>query len=1371
MNSGYESEYHYGSDFGDSTDNDQDEDQLLMSPSDSESIDPVENDSDSDFSLSSYSNNSNANNAARRPRQPSPEPVWLRQVDIPPLDLPPTSDDLPIPHGMVLRVTSLYEVLRRFRNLVRLSPFRLEDFCAALACEDQSNLLVEIHVMLLKAIIREEDSQATHFGPLDQKDSVNISLYLMDSFTWPEVMRSYVESDSSAFDKDVLQILTEKEYPFCDFEDRLTVLQFLVDQFLITTPIRENLLQEGPIHYDDHCRICHRLGDLLCCETCPAVFHLECVDPPLVDVPQEDWQCSICKSHKVTGVVDCVSQQEKHGLLCRQDHLGFDRHGRKFWFVCRRIFVESEDGTEVWYYTTVAQFEKLISKLDENDLEELLCHEINENKEEILRQMTLTETLTNQYKGGKKSYLEVLNEQLEKVDGDGNDMELEDNVDSMDDNTEADKNTSTVSRLTRNRLQQISNGTLHFKLGMENAFKTYQNQFALNVNALNKPQRNEERDKKRHLSHKFSLTQASEFKWMSGSNTTKQGIVNALRATVLSLEQSIPTPFLHPNWQILRKVWIQKIATSDSAVDFVRILIALQACMKTVIFASVWVENLGHIKMYRITSNEREEKKKIEKREKREHADEEERNRLAFNFVKYSLGLKHQVWKQKGEEYRIHGQWSWMWLSTSRRQIRNKKPQSVIPSQKIVTKIIITGEDNALEKIISISPITYKLVVEGTEDPALEEAIAEIGQLEVVQPERSFDYLDISMALSTPGRILYPKVARRSKLDELLFRRIALKDAEIKKMQPNSSVAKDGGQDVDIENSDEIPRHTITPTSSSISNVATENDLLNIVGEGTKQAATSSTTYVHSGPNADLLNSLTKQIQTVRIMYGQLNKIAKNYRCYTKDCNPGPNLILKKASTCYSPLCMQKDRVRQQLLNLTRKAHSAGVSSKDVLNKPVGSILEQKLTNGKGVEGPQKSVEEERNAETEVPVDQDDIKSVVRDLKNGIDTGRDYDEDLFADCLLMKQDDIELEERELKKEDNAEEIKIEPKEEKAEAVSEKVENGLEQLTKDQSNDSAIGMDKTAETPRRGTRGRPPKAKNMNNGNGGSRQSSRFVESNLAYHQDLLAKSEKEFVPRKPNRRFPLAVGNKVVKKEDVKAETELGPDGSERVYSTKSRQGRVYLKKQFDDPVCNLKTKSVQNKFPVVGNFKTKRGTRSILVLPRHELMRIARAGGKITASGFNPQSKNNITVWPYPCQRPMFKTCWLYRLMNAKTLNSICLGLRVIWTCLRWDDMQTKSPTTDGKHQITTENEILNMEILKHRHVGKFMEQTQYLRRKVLIPLELPKAVREVTSIRSGLRKRKRAESPQHTEPQVSEEWVDEDKLELWEIKQYGER
>lgn len=66
-----------------------------------------------------------------------------------------------------------------------------------------------------------------------------------------------------------------------------------------------------------------------------------------------------------------------------------------------------------------------------------------------------------------------------------------------------------------------------FKLGMENGFKSYVNQYSTHVAALNKLQRNEERDKKRHLSHKFSLTQASEFKWI-GSLYGKQFIFKAV---------------------------------------------------------------------------------------------------------------------------------------------------------------------------------------------------------------------------------------------------------------------------------------------------------------------------------------------------------------------------------------------------------------------------------------------------------------------------------------------------------------------------------------------------------------------------------------------------------------------------------------------------------------------------------------------------------------------------------------------------------------------------------------------------------------------------------------------------------------------------
>lgn len=58
----------------------------------------------------------------------------------------------------------------------------------------------------------------------------------------------------------------------------------------------------------------------------------------------------------------------------------------------------------------------------------------------------------------------------------------------------------------------LNSGSLLFKLGMEGSYRSFANQYNSNTLALNKHQHAEDRDKRRHLSHKFSLTAASEFK-------------------------------------------------------------------------------------------------------------------------------------------------------------------------------------------------------------------------------------------------------------------------------------------------------------------------------------------------------------------------------------------------------------------------------------------------------------------------------------------------------------------------------------------------------------------------------------------------------------------------------------------------------------------------------------------------------------------------------------------------------------------------------------------------------------------------------------------------------------------------------------------
>uniref|UniRef100_A0A182IRL5 Nucleosome-remodeling factor subunit NURF301 n=1 Tax=Anopheles atroparvus TaxID=41427 RepID=A0A182IRL5_ANOAO len=1554
----HESEYHYGSDFGDDSDKSDLYDDSMRSASESE--DSLGHESDSDFSMNSFAvgpggGGGVGGNGTLCLKEPSPDPIWLQDREVPALELPESSNDLLVPTEIVLKCTSIYEIIRRFRHLVRLSPFRFEDFCAAIWSDEQSGLLTELHIMLLKAILREEDSQQTHFGPLDQKDSVNIALYLIDTITWPEVLRSYIESDP-ALDQSVLKILSTTEYPFVSAEERLRVLQFLTDQFLITSTVRDDMVQEGPIHYDDHCRVCHRLGDLLCCETCPAVFHLECVEPPLENIPNGDWQCNLCKSHKVSGVVDCISSQEKLGMLCRQEMLGYDRQGRKYWFIVRRLFVESEDASQVWYYSTVRQYELLLSKLDPNEYEAELYQQLDEiYREEIVRQMTLTETLTNQHKGSKKSYIEVDNQRIEKlmgqkeascdeqqpekddektVEDDGHSsadggsggengenssketaikMEEEEeqnatqqngggskhvtrsktgslmprtfNLDdlkkksSKDDTGGVSANSGTAAatstelgndRLTRQKVSQLSNGTLYFKLGMENGYKTYVNQYTVNPIALNKPQRNEERDKKRHLSHKFSLTQASEFKWLGGGlYATQPQIVTTIRQTLLALEQSISTPFMHHNWNRVRKTWINAIGTCTQAKDFARTMCIFQACLRGVVFASVWHEQLGHTKMYRITSAEREEKKKLEKREKRERDDEEERNRTAVNFVKYSLGLKHQVWKQKGEEYRIHGQWDWVWMGNGRR--KKSGPGRMVNEMAQIALPVVLPETGQ-QKVQKLDIRTYEAFLRcqsvkrenGGEGSSAADAVEFLTDIEALNeellpkletiepftvPQEYSAEIDVSRALATPhGRVLYPKVCRKCPLlDGLLQRRLNLRDVEALRIKQ----AKERLDELAAAGADEPPASIIqkSETTTVITvrvlppSECIEKQLVRIVnsrgqsGGGTGVAAvnlkphlTAYQQHLRNRQYREKLHVLVNEAQKLRVKYNKLNRLtAQAGTCYSIECCTSNDDSSPSGSCCYSPLCRQKQALRTELHGLLKQMqvmeiqHNArqptGGSAANAAGAPSAkSILEQELKEAKK--------ETFENLLTNFSVSL--FKSLNDDLERSKRTMVDFDEQLLA-TLTAKAEPKQ--EESTATPDGQETVKQEVVENpmhtmdaldcgdvvKEEVVcSSETDNATEASMMDVTTtamvDGSKGVEDSGGVPLNensnsnsilsegggdaigGSEGRVTRGRGRSRTNKGTDEppTPMDVSSSGTFTPKEEAASTTKLEPpvvplvRAPNRRFGLLSRN--VKKEE-QDEKEQAPDGSFRVYTVSSTKGKVYLKKNLPATAAaaaahaaDAKSKT-EGKIPVLGNgkprypvvnyFRTKRpGVSSIMVLPRGELIKLAKHGGRLPVTGFHHLAKTNTSVWPYPCSRPLFKTCWLYRSVNLTSLAAVGMQLRILWTCLRWDDMAMKPLTADGKHQVTTESEIMSLELLRHRHVGMFNERLAYLRRKVVIPLELPKTVRaEVQSIRSGLRKRKRAESPQHTEPQVTEEWIDEDKLELWEIKLYGER
>lgn len=180
-----------------------------------------------------------------------------------------------------------------------------------------------------------------------------------------------------------------------------------------------------------------------------------------------------------------------------------------------------------------------------------------------------------------------------------------------------------------------------FKLGMEGRHKTYVNQYSSNPLALNKNQASEERDRKRYLSHKFSLTGPSEFKWSGSTFGNRTVMLQTVRSTLLLLLSQLPTIFMHPNWTTMRKSWITAVNACVSPRDLGRVLSVLAACIRPVVFTVVWHESLGHIRLQRQTALEREERKKVEKKEKKDKELEEEMHRM--HTVHYTKGLKHQV--------------------------------------------------------------------------------------------------------------------------------------------------------------------------------------------------------------------------------------------------------------------------------------------------------------------------------------------------------------------------------------------------------------------------------------------------------------------------------------------------------------------------------------------------------------------------------------------------------------------------------------------------------------------------------------------------------------------------------------------------------
>ena len=56
----------------------------------------------------------------------------------------------------------------------------------------------------------------------------------------------------------------------------------------------------------EFCRVCKEGGDLLCCDSCPNAYHLQCLEPPLDEPPDYEWTCPRCACEPMIGKVEKI---------------------------------------------------------------------------------------------------------------------------------------------------------------------------------------------------------------------------------------------------------------------------------------------------------------------------------------------------------------------------------------------------------------------------------------------------------------------------------------------------------------------------------------------------------------------------------------------------------------------------------------------------------------------------------------------------------------------------------------------------------------------------------------------------------------------------------------------------------------------------------------------------------------------------------------------------------------------------------------------------------------------------------------------------------------------------------------------------------
>ncbi|KAH6782459.1 hypothetical protein C2S51_007752 [Perilla frutescens var. frutescens] len=242
--------------------------------------------------------------------------VFNNQLPFP----PPPSARLDLGGASLLDFLSIDGFLRLFSSLLFLSPFEVDEFAAALICNDSTSLFDSVHLSLLRAI-RPYLRRLSDEGSASASSCLrSLNWDLLDSITWPVFLVEYLllhkpkhipGLELSEFNP------FQRNYYLMPSSAKLEILQQFCDDLIETEGCRSELSRrivmvesdnwkmryfsskEDDHHeYDggngDECYLCKMDDIMICCDTCPAAVHSRCVGVVRSLLPEGDWHCPEC---------------------------------------------------------------------------------------------------------------------------------------------------------------------------------------------------------------------------------------------------------------------------------------------------------------------------------------------------------------------------------------------------------------------------------------------------------------------------------------------------------------------------------------------------------------------------------------------------------------------------------------------------------------------------------------------------------------------------------------------------------------------------------------------------------------------------------------------------------------------------------------------------------------------------------------------------------------------------------------------------------------------------------------------------------------------------------------------------------------------